>query len=221
MRLLFIRHGEPNYELDCLTERGKTQAQLLAQRLKNAKIDELWVSPMGRARETAAPVAEILNKPLNTLEFMHEVDWNSTDGQPLFAEGNPWDIMDEMARLGLDPSRPDWRELSYFKTNSILNSVDYVEKNFDQWLAGYGYIREGYYYRHTVEEQEHRTVAIFSHGGSSSVAMSHMLNLSFAHVCAFFHMEFTSISILRLEKGKGNCTLPALERFNDAGHLVV
>ena len=35
MRLLMIRHGDPDYEHDCLTEKGKREAKLLSQRLVN------------------------------------------------------------------------------------------------------------------------------------------------------------------------------------------
>ncbi len=34
MRIIFVRHGEPNYELDCLTETGKKQAEAAARRLE-------------------------------------------------------------------------------------------------------------------------------------------------------------------------------------------
>ena len=219
MRILFIRHGEPDYDNDCLTGEGRIQADLLARRLKDEKIDEIWTSPYGRARETAAPTAEAKKMSVGTLEFMHEIDWERTDGNPLFEDKDPWDFADEMARTGLDPSTPDWREHPYFKTNSVLGCVDYIEKSFDKWLEGYGYYRDGYYYNHTEEEAEHRAVAIFSHGGSSSIAISHMLNLTFPHACSFFHMGFTSISVVRLGREKGRCTLPALELFNDFAHL--
>lgn len=33
MRLILIRHGDPNYEKDCLTEKGKREAALLAERI--------------------------------------------------------------------------------------------------------------------------------------------------------------------------------------------
>ena len=38
MRILIVRHGDPNYELDCLTEKGKREAALMAEKLKNEKI---------------------------------------------------------------------------------------------------------------------------------------------------------------------------------------
>ena len=53
MKLLFIRHGEPNYEKDCLTENGLVQAAHLAKRLERENITAAFHSPMGRAAETA------------------------------------------------------------------------------------------------------------------------------------------------------------------------
>ena len=45
MVIYFIRHGDPNYEDDCLTEKGVKQAELLAERVKNLKLDEVYFSP--------------------------------------------------------------------------------------------------------------------------------------------------------------------------------
>ena len=97
MRIIFIRHGEPDYERDCLTEIGREQAKAVAERLCNEEIDELWASPLGRAMETAREISDKINMPIKTLDFMQEVDWGSTDGKPLYADGHPWEIADEMA----------------------------------------------------------------------------------------------------------------------------
>ena len=55
MKLLFIRHGDPDYETDSLTEKGRREASLLAKRIANTHIDECFVSPLGRAVLTAKP----------------------------------------------------------------------------------------------------------------------------------------------------------------------
>ena len=41
MRIIFIRHGEPDYEKDDLTAAGFKQAELVAPRLKDEGIEEL------------------------------------------------------------------------------------------------------------------------------------------------------------------------------------
>ena len=55
MKLLLIRHGDPDYEHDDLTEVGRREAALLAERIAPMPIREYYVSPLGRAKATAAP----------------------------------------------------------------------------------------------------------------------------------------------------------------------
>ena len=54
MRLIFIRHAEPDYEHDSLTEKGWREAKLLAVRTKSWQVDDFYVSPLGRAQDTAS-----------------------------------------------------------------------------------------------------------------------------------------------------------------------
>ena len=44
MLLYIIRHGDPNYKLDCLTERGKLQAQAVGKRIAASKIGSTSVT---------------------------------------------------------------------------------------------------------------------------------------------------------------------------------
>ena len=68
-------------------------------------------------------------------------------------------------------------------------------------------------------DSEQRTVALFSHGGSSAAAMGHILNLTFPYACALFHLEFTGITVIRLARKPGAQTLPCLELCNDGRHI--
>ena len=219
MRIVFVRHGEPDYEHDCLTEKGRLQALAAAERLREEEISEIWSSPLGRAAETAAAASEALGLPVRTLDFMREVHWGSRDGSPLFADGHPWDIADELARQGISLTDPAWREHPFFRNNRVCDSVDLVEKGIDEWLLELGYRREGAYYRCIREDSGQKTVALFSHGGSSCAAMGHMLNLPFPYACALLHLEFTGITILRLDRRPGSKVLPCLELANDGRHI--
>ena len=60
MKILIIRHGEPDYSIDSLTHKGWHEAELLSERLCRMRLDGLYVSPMGRARDTARPTLEKL-----------------------------------------------------------------------------------------------------------------------------------------------------------------
>ena len=170
MRIIFIRHGEPDYALDCLTERGRIQAKAAADRLKEEGIEAIFSSPLGRAAETAAFAAETLNLPVKTLDFMRELHWGSIDGTPVPADGHPWDLADMLAAEGRDLTDPDWREHPYFSNNLVTAEADHVAQKTDEWLLSLGYERRGAYYRCVRSDDAQRTVALFSHGGSSAAA---------------------------------------------------
>ena len=89
MRIIFVRHGEPDYAHDCLTEMGRLQAVDAAERLRNEGIEEIFSSPQGRAAETAAATADLLKRPVQTLDYMRELHWGSIDGTPLPSDGIP------------------------------------------------------------------------------------------------------------------------------------
>ena len=42
MLLYIVRHGDPDYEYDCLTERGKLQAEAVGKRMVAAGINEIY-----------------------------------------------------------------------------------------------------------------------------------------------------------------------------------
>ena len=60
MLLYIVRHGDPIYSTDSLTEKGKLQAEAVGKRMADAKIDQIYSSPMGRARMTAEPACRLL-----------------------------------------------------------------------------------------------------------------------------------------------------------------
>ena len=219
MRIVFVRHGEPDYVNDCLTALGRKQAQAAAVRLKEEGIEEIWSSPLGRARETAQAASDALGLPVHTLDFMREVSWGSTDGTEIPGGGHPWAIVFEMTRQGIDLNDPRWRELPWFRANRLLECIDRIHSGIDGWLEGYGYIREGAYYRHTVEEERQRTIALFSHGGSSAAAMGHILNLRFPCACALLHIDHTGVTVVQMESRSGGGTLSRLTLTNDARHI--
>ena len=219
MRIIFIRHGEPDYEHDCLTGPGRIQAQAAAERLREEGIEEIFSSPLGRAAETAAATAEALGLPVKTLDFMRELHWGSVDGTPVPANGHPWDLADRLAAEGWDLTNPAWREHPYFSNNLVTAEADRVAEKTDEWLRTLGYERSGAYYRCIRPDNVQKTVALFSHGGSSAAAMGHILNLTFPYACGLFHLEFTGITVIRLDRNPGVQALPCLELANDGRHI--
>ena len=75
MRLLIIRHGDPDYARDNLTEKGKREAKLLSEMLAKDKIDYLYCSPLGRAKATCAYTAEKLGLKPVIEPWLREFDY--------------------------------------------------------------------------------------------------------------------------------------------------
>ncbi len=81
---LLIRHGENNYVRQGrlpgrkpglhLNEKGHQQAQMLAEKLKEAPIKAVYSSPLERALETARPIAEALGLEVVPREGLIETD---------------------------------------------------------------------------------------------------------------------------------------------------
>ena len=216
MRLLLVRHGHPNYELDCLTPLGHLQAKAAAERLEKEKIDVFYASTCGRAVETAEHTASRYGLPVTQLPFMREVTWGY-NGQPNDPAGHPWDLVDRMILEGKTLANSDWREIPPFKGNSICENVDLIAEGIDGWLETLGYTREGEYYR--AGENTAKTVALFSHGGSSNAVLAHILNLPFPFVIQVFRANFTSITVLNFPDTPGDLVMPVLELVNDCAHI--
>ena len=67
MRILLIRHAEPDYTVDSLTPKGHREAELLSRRLLSYDIRDFYQSPLGRARDTAAYTLKKMNREAETL----------------------------------------------------------------------------------------------------------------------------------------------------------
>lgn len=221
MRLILVRHGEPDYEKDCLTPRGIEQAKAAALRLKDEGISRIFTSSMGRARETAAFTSELLGiKDVTVLDFMRELCWGSTDGYPVFADGHPWAVADELVRRGTDLLDKDWGSHEFYRRNKVLANCRRTGDLCDEWLGTLGYRRDGLYYRNVREDDKPFTAALFCHGGSSSVLIARVLNLTFPYVCATCHADFTGITVLRFDRHPGELTVPVLELACDSRHIL-
>ena len=219
MRIILVRHGDPDYEKDCLTELGHKQAKAAAQRLLEENIDTIYSSPLGRAMETAKAFSDASGiKVIKVAEFMREIRYGRADA--LYEDGNPWLIAGEMMEKGLDLQTTDWRAYPSYEDNVAVTDVDKISIGTDEWLSELGYVREGFYYRCRREDDEKHTLAMFCHGGSSTAFLSRVLNISFPHLCiAFGHFLHTAITILRFERKPGSICMPMIEIASDARHI--
>ena len=218
MRIIFVRHGHPNYKDDCLTELGHRHAEAAAERLQEENIHRFFSSTCGRAMETAEHIAARFGAEVEGLEFMREIKWGSVDEQPLAHNGHPWFTVDDMVIAGQDIWEADWEQEEPFCKNKVISNIRMIRAEFDRWLETLGYVREGKYYR--VRGGSDETYLLASHGGSSMVAIAHILNLPFPLACKIIRPDFTAITVLYFKNAEGELVCPEIERMNDAGHIA-
>ena len=220
MRIVLIRHGDPNYELDCLTELGHKQVKVAAQRLLKEGIEEIYCSPLGRARQTAQAFSDASGiKEIKILDFIQEIRFGR-EGELYDNKWNPWLGVNALVREGKDVQSEDWREYPVFKENFATEDADKIAVEADKWLEELGYKREGKYYRNTRKDDTEKTIAIFCHGGSSAAFMARVLNQTFPYMCGvLLRFPHTTISVLKFDNTPGALTLPIIELLNDDRHL--
>ena len=117
-RLHFVRHGEvfnpkgllyERLEGFPLSDRGRQMAEAAAKELVGLgrDIGSLYVSPLERTRQSAAPIAEQFSLPLKIEERIIE-PWNKLRGYPMGARGL---IAKPALAIHLyNPLRPSWGE---------------------------------------------------------------------------------------------------------------
>jgi broad specificity phosphatase PhoE len=87
--LLIVRHGETDWNAERryqghadvpLNERGREQAQALAEQLAGEALDAIYASDLSRARVTAEVVAERLGLPVVADPDLREIDVGAVEG---------------------------------------------------------------------------------------------------------------------------------------------
>ena len=88
MKLFLVRHGQTKWkkigflsytDLE-LTEKGISQAEKIALRLKNEKIDRIYSSPLKRCRQTAEIIGKNLDLKISFASELKEVNFGIFEG---------------------------------------------------------------------------------------------------------------------------------------------
>lgn len=234
MKLLLIRHGDPDYATDSLTPTGEKEAKLLAQWLAKQRVDELAVSPRGRAQATVQYTAEALGLPMLTLPWLREIRgtlraWEDTELEAAAmkrADGNtqkgtiPWNLQPSYLAARpdyFDPVR--WRETEVCKHSGFLQEYDEVTASFDAFLAERGYARESVLYRATAPND--RVIALFCHAGVESVLLSHLIGASPFVLLHWFISPPTGVTVVHTEERIEGTAIFRIAQFGETSHLAL
>lgn len=230
MRILLIRHGDPDYEHDTLTEKGRREAALLAEAAPDMNLGTCFVSPLGRAQATASYSLNKLHLTAETLDWLREFParmdlkahpefrsvYMNVSGQD--GKRGIWDVVP-----GYWTERPEyfdrekWRESEIARCTDVAETYDRVAGAFDDFLADRGYVREGSHYR--AEKANRETVTFFCHFGISCVLLSHLWSVSPFILWHSLALAPTSVTeVVTEERQKGIAYFRGL-RVGDISHL--
>ncbi|MBQ1503730.1 MAG: histidine phosphatase family protein, partial [Clostridia bacterium] len=199
MLLYVVRHGDPDYENDSLTELGKLQAAALAKRLAVNGLDRVYTSPLGRAKMTAAPTCEALGIEPEILEWTSEDLAFSDLSVPRPEGGRTWSFgscrnteyrTKKTAALG-----DRWYEAYPFSQCTAQAGFERIRRGSDEFLSSLGYTRDGEVYR--IDRPNDERVAVFCHYGSGTTWLSHLLSLAPPVFWGTFLINHSSFSVIR------------------------
>ena len=174
MKLLIVRHGDPDYTIDSLTEKGWKEVEFLSEKLSKLDIKDFYVSPLGRAKDTASLTLKKMNRTATECDWLREFDVlidrpDVTDRKIILWDWLPQDwSMDERFY-----QYDHWFENERLQAADTKKHYDYVTGEFDKLLAEHGYVREGHYYR--VEKANNDTIVFFCHSGNRTANASDLL----------------------------------------------
>jgi probable phosphoglycerate mutase len=172
MELLLIRHALPvRRELvegsadPELSEAGFAQAEHLARYLVSEQLHAIYASPLRRAVQTAAPVAQQLGLPVTVLDGIAEYDRHSNEYVPI-----------EELKAANDPR---WQQM-------LDDAWSNVEETRDEFAARVFAAIEG-----VIAEHPGENVAVICHGGVINSYLAAVLGVP--NSVGFFYPNYTSI----------------------------
>ena len=211
MRILIVRHADPDYVNDSITKKGVKEAELLAERLKKEKIDAIYCSPLGRAKKTASYT---LNECAETLEWLREFGSNLTPHGSKIC----WDRMPAEWTKNQDFYDADkWYGVQEFQDFGITQEYEFVKKGLFDLLEEYGYENNGKYFK--VKKANKKTIVLFCHFGVESVILSLLFGTSampFLH--NFCALPSSVTTVVTEERERGVASFRCLS-FGDISHL--
>lgn len=217
MKLLIIRHAEPDYTVDSLTEKGFREASYLAERLAKLKIDAFYVSPLGRAKDTVALTLKKMGRKATECEWLREfapmIVRPDTKNKSVSWDWLPQDWTTEERNY----DRAMWGETDAMRAGKVKEEYQWVAEAFDKLLASHGYVREQNYYR--AERSNNDTIALFCHFGVESVLLSHLLGISPMIIWHGFCALPSSVTTVITEERRKGIAYFRVNGFGDLSHL--
>ena len=199
-RLIFVRHAEAEGNVNRrfqgwtdgeLTEKGHIQAQKVAKRLKDEKIDVIYSSSLKRTMQTADYISKIKNLPIIRTDKLKEInggDWENVSFDELPTlwphEHDTWENKPHMHKM------PNGESMEEF-LQRLIKEVEYI-----------------------IKSNTGKNICIVTHGTAIRALMCYFLGCNLNKMLEVEWYDNTSITIIEYEDGKYSVITKG-----DASHL--
>lgn len=217
MKLIIIRHGDPDYSIDSLTETGWHEAELLSDRISKLDVKTFCVSPLGRAKDTASLTLKKMGRTAEEYSWLREFhapikdihtgkdhvtwDWLPAD----------WTAVSEYYDKDL------WCRTPVMCEAKVSEEAQRVYSGLDDLLERHGYKREGNIYRAVSPNMD--TIVLFCHFGVECVMLGHLLGVSPMVLWHGLCAAPTSVTTLTTEERRKGIAYFRMNSFGDISHL--
>ena len=217
MKLLIVRHADPDYSIDSLTPTGWKEAELLSERLKKLDIKDFYTSPLGRAKDTASLTLNKIQREATTLPWLREFHCSiARPDQPV--PKIPWDWLPaDWTNVPEYFDKDAWCTTDIMKNGNVDKEYLWVTSELDKLLANHGYVRENHYYR--AKKANNDTIVFFCHFGLECVLLSHLLNVSPMILWHGMCAAPSSVTTLVTEERRQGIAYFRMSSFGDISHL--
>lgn len=217
MNILIIRHGDPDYSIDSLTEKGWREAEMLSERIAPLDVKAYYVSPLGRARDTASFTLKKAGREAEVLPWLREYDVRIDDPKT-GTKRIPWDMLPaDWTAVPEYYLKDEWYNVPIMKSAEMETGLKAVWDGLDGILARHGYVRDGNLYR--AEKPNGDTIVFFCHFGVQCVMLGHLLGISPMILWHGLMTAPTSVTTLHTEERREGAAFFRASAIGDISHL--
>ncbi len=223
MIFYYVRHGDPIYNPDSLTELGHKQADALAKRFALYGLDEIYSSTSVRAQQTAEPTCKILNKKTSLLDWTHEaLAWEdfatkTDEGIDTWAYCIPKRIRQfnskEVKALG-----EKWYDHPCFVDTNFKHGVERINRETDAFLLSLGFEHDREKGCYKLVKPNNKRIALFAHEGFGKAFLSSLLDIPYPMLCSHFELGHSGVTVIFFNESEGEIYPKILQWSNDS-HL--
>lgn len=216
MQIFLVRHADPDYAIDDLTEFGHQEAAALGKRMASIGLDELYASPLGRAQTTASYVAKETGLTIQTEAWTRELDWTGIMIEDQM--GPIWDYAGErISEIAGGKRIWDDKTDHWLKQDEYRTKFNELQAFSDEFMLRQHYKRENGLYR--MMEPSTKKIGMVCHGGFGLAWLAHLLQIPLSLAWSSFWIAPSSVTTILMEERSEHFAVPRCIALGDVSHL--